>query len=255
MRWSGFRKAALGAACGTTLLCATARQAAGQDAATAVVGTVTDAATQRPLGNAQIVVVGTRLGAMADADGRYRITGITPGAVRLSARLIGYAQSTQNVTIAAGQTDTVNFALAQSAVTLSDVVVTGTGGAVQEKKLGNTVAKVDLRDLQNAPVNNPDEVLQGRVPGVSLLPTSGVTGEGARIRIRGNASLSQSNQPIIYIDGIRVHTGGGGGGGTSASRLNDIDPSSIERMEILKGAAAATLYGTEASNGVIQIFT
>ncbi len=255
MRWSGFRRAALGAACGATLLCSTARQAAGQNTATIVVGTVTDAATQRPLANAQIVVVGTRLGAMADADGRYRITGITPGAARLSARLIGYAQSTQNVTLAAGQTDTVNFALAQSAVTLSDVVVTGTGGAVQEKKLGNTVAKVDLRDLQNAPVNNPDEVLQGRVPGVSLLPTSGVTGEGARIRIRGNASLSQSNQPIIYIDGIRVDNGGGGGGGSSASRLNDIDPSSIERMEILKGAAAATLYGTEASNGVIQIFT
>lgn len=255
MRWLGLWKAATGAVCGAALLCTATRSASGQTTSAVVTGTVTDAATKLPLGNAQVLVVGTRFGAMADANGHYRITGITPGAVTLSARLIGYAQSTKSVTLTAGKTDTVNFALAQSAVTLSDVVVTGTGGAVQEKKLGNTVAKVSVSELQNAPVNNPDEILQGRVPGVSLLPTSGVTGEGARIRIRGNASLSQSNEPIIYIDGIRVDNGGGGGGGSSRSRLDDIDPSSIERMEILKGAAAATLYGTEASNGVIQIFT
>lgn len=255
MRRRGLWKTALGATCGAALLCASARTAAGQATSATIVGTITDAATRIPLANAQVVVVGTRLGAMADPSGGFRITGITPGTFTLSARLIGYAQQTRTVTLTAGQTDTVNFALAQSAVTLSDVVVTGTGGAVQEKKLGNTVAKVNMSELQNAPVSNPDEILQGRIPGVNLLPTSGVTGEGARIRIRGNASLSQSNQPIIYIDGIRVDNGGGGGGGSSRSRLDDIDPSSIERMEILKGAAAATLYGTEASNGVIQIFT
>jgi len=93
------------------------------------------------------------------------------------------------------------------------------------------------------------------------LPSSGMTGEGARIRIRGNASLSQSNEPIVFVDGVRINSSGdfsfniGAGGGGSPSRLDDLDPASIDRIEVLKGAAAATLYGTEASNGVIQIFT
>jgi TonB-linked SusC/RagA family outer membrane protein len=255
MRWFVRWEAALVAASGLALLTAGARSAAGQAARGSIQGTVTDAATGAPLANAQVFVAGTQIGALVGANGRYRILNVPAGPVQVTARLIGYGQLSKSATVAAGQPVTVDFALSQSAVTLSDVVVTGTGGAVQEKKLGNTVAKVDLADLRNAPVNTPDEVLQGRVPGVSMLPTSGVTGEGARIRIRGNASLSQSNEPVIYIDGIRMDNGGGGGGGSNRSRLNDIDPSSIERIEILKGAAAATLYGTEASNGVIQIFT
>ena len=96
---------------------------------------------------------------------------------------------------------------------------------------------------------------QGREPGVVGLSGSGLAGEAMKIRIRGNASLTQSNEPIIFVDGIRISSGGTSGGGASLSHLDDIDPSTIERIEILKGAAAATLYGTEASNGVIQIFT
>jgi len=115
--------------------------------------------------------------------------------------------------------------------------------------------------MQNQPVSSFSDLIQGREPGLVGLPSSGTTGEGARIRIRGSASLSQSNEPIVYVDGVRVDRGGGFGEGVSAggqgspSRLDDIPPESIERIEVLKGAAAATLYGTEASNGVIQIFT
>ncbi|HET7564878.1 MAG TPA: TonB-dependent receptor plug domain-containing protein, partial [Gemmatimonadaceae bacterium] len=237
-------------------LAARARPVAAQATGGVIEGTITDASTHAPLASAQVFVVGTRLGAMVNPDGKYHIAGVPAGSVQIQARLIGYAQVTKNATITAGQTTTVDFALAQSAVTLGDIVVTGTGGAVQEKKLGNTVAKVDVAALKDAPIRNPDEVLQGRVPGVSMVPSSGVTGEGARIRIRGNASLSQSNEPIIYIDGVRVDNGGSSGnGGATVSRLDDIDPTSIDHIEILKGAAAATLYGTEASNGVIQIFT
>ena len=100
-------------------------------------------------------------------------------------------------------------------------------------------------------------MIAGREPGVVSLPSSGYTGEGARIRIRGSASLSQLNEPIIYVDGIRVDRSAiqSFNDQGSPSRLDDIPPESIERVEILKGAAAATLYGTEASNGVIQIFT
>ena len=108
-------------------------------------------------------------------------------------------------------------------------------------------------------MSDVSNILQGREPGLVGLPSGGLTGEGAKIRIRGNASLSQSNEPIIFVDGVRINSGGGfgvgTGGGGSPSRIDDIDPSTIERVEVLKGAAAATLYGTEASNGVIQFFT
>src|SRR5690606_12120798 len=113
--------------------------------------------------------------------------------------------------------------------------------------------------LANVPIADFSQMLQGREAGVVALPSSGYTGEGARIRIRGSSSLSQLNEPIVYVDGIRVDrtAADNSGGGTQGnpSHLDDIPPDAIERIEILKGAAAATLYGTEASNGVIQIFT
>ena len=99
-------------------------------------------------------------------------------------------------------------------------------------------------------MNDISSILQAREPGLTAISSAGLTGSGARIRIRGNASLTQSNEPVIFLDGIRINSGGG-----QTSRLEDIDPESIERIEVLKGAAAATLYGTEASNGVIQVFT
>ena len=220
-------------------------------------GSVTDAGSGRRLPNAQLAVTGARVGTVSNDAGTFRITGASAGPTTVSVHLIGYSPTSKSVSVTAGQTTHVEFVMSQSAVTLSDVVVTGTGGAVQEKKLGNTVAKVNLAELKTAPVTTVDEVLQGRVPGVSLLPSGGVTGQGARIRIRGSASLSQSNNPIIYIDGVRMDNGGGFGNTAAPppSRIDDIDPGSIDHIEILKGAAAATLYGTEASNGVIQIFT
>jgi len=222
------------------------RPLAAQSSTGTIEGTVVDASSGRQLPNAQVVVAGTRLGAQSNARGDYRIVAVSTGPVSITARLIGYAPVTKRVTVAAGQTVRADFSVSQSAVTLSDVVVTGTGGATEEKKLGNTVAKISMEELKTAPVVKADEVLQGRVPGVSVLPTGGATGQGARIRIRGSASLSQSNNPILYIDGVRADNGGGFGGTAAppTSRLNDIDPESIERIEILKGAAAATLYGT-----------
>ena len=128
---------------------------------------------------------------------------------------------------------------------------------VEKRKLGNSIATIDLSSLDSAPIQTFSDILQGREPGVVGLPSGGQTGEGTRIRIRGSASLAQSNEPIVYIDGVRANNGGGltFNGGGSPSRLDDINPEAIERIEILKGAAAATLYGSEASNGVIQIFT
>jgi len=223
-----------------------------------VEGTVRDAATNRPLESVQVFVVGTTNGAVTNAQGQYRL--VIPNVTgefrtEIRARTIGYAQVTKAANLVPDQVAKVDFALAQSSLQLDQVVVTGSGQATEVKKLGNTVAIV--KPPQDMPMSDVSNILQGREPGLVGLPSGGLTGEGAKIRIRGNSSLSQSNEPIIFVDGIRINSGGGqaANGNVGSSRLDDFDPASIERVEVLKGAAAATLYGTEASNGVIQIFT
>jgi TonB-linked SusC/RagA family outer membrane protein len=232
-----------------------AAQLAAQEAAGVgtIEGTVREQTTGRPVELAQVHVVGKNIGATSNRDGAYRITNVPVGPVELRIGMVGFTPSSRTSTVAAGGTLKVDFALAPSAVQLEAIVTTGTAGATEVKRLGNTVATID--PPKYAPIKTASELLQGREPGVVGLSTSGLAGEGMKIRIRGNASLTQSNEPIVFVDGIRINSGGQSGGGTTISHLDDIDPSTIERVEILKGAAAATLYGTEASNGVIQIFT
>lgn len=226
-----------------------------------VQGTVTDANSGETLPGVQVVIAGMQLGSVTDLDGRYSIANVPAGEQEVQARFIGFRNASETVQVADGETVTVDFALRESVVDLDEVVVTGTGGPVEKRKLGNSIASINAQDLDVAPVQSFSEIIQGREPGMVALPSGGLSGEGTRIRIRGSASLSQSNEPVVYVDGVRVNNGGGfgglvaAGGGGSPSRLDDISPESIERVEVLKGAAAATLFGTEASNGVIQVFT
>ncbi|MCY3546710.1 MAG: SusC/RagA family TonB-linked outer membrane protein [Gemmatimonadetes bacterium] len=223
-----------------------------------VTGQVTDGASGRPLESAQVYIEGTALGTLTNSQGRYLFVNAPPGTHTVIAELVGYRSGSETVTVTAGGTSTVDFGLSVTAIQLDQIVVTGTGVATEKKKLGNSIATVDVGALENAPITSFSDVLQGREAGVVGLPGGGDTGSSGRIRIRGSASLSQSNEPIIYLDGVRIDRGSGGGWGAGQAatrRIDDIDPNSIERIEILKGAAAATLYGTEASNGVIQIFT
>ena len=222
-------------------------------------GKVTEAGSGRPLAGAQVFVAGTTVGSVTNDRGEYRITAAPARQVELRVRLIGFSPINRTVVVTAGQTVTQDIAVGVSALQLEQVVVTGTGAQVEVKKLGNSIATIQPPAF--APITTPSQLLTARDAGVTILAASGLAGEGSRIRIRGNASLSMSNEPIVFVDGVRVNSGGGfgdnagAGGGGRPSRLDDIDPSSIERVEVLKGAAAATLYGTEASNGVIQIFT
>ena len=220
-----------------------------------ITGTVTDGSSMRPLDAVQVYVPGTSVGTLTNSSGRYLMLNVPVGEVTVRVERVGYGQTEQTVTVAAGQTATLDFTLATSAVMLDEIVITGAGQATERRRLGNTVAAVDLERLQEAPIANFSEALQGRTPGVTLSQSGGMAGEASEIRIRGTSSLTQSNNPIIYIDGIRVSNDVDEGDAGGASRLDDINPEAIERVEILKGAAAATLYGTEASNGVIQIFT
>ncbi|MFQ5536716.1 MAG: SusC/RagA family TonB-linked outer membrane protein [Gemmatimonadota bacterium] len=226
-----------------------------------LVGTVRDAASQRPLEAVQVYIGGTGIGALTNSAGRFLLLNVPAGEATLVAELVGYRPASQTVTVVAGESTVVNLTMEQTAITLNEIVVTGTGIATEKRKLGNSIATLDASRLENAPISDFSQMIAGREPGVVALPSSGYTGEGAQIRIRGSASLSQSNEPIVYVDGIRVDRSSAGPSlagynpQSNPSRLDDIPPESIERIEILKGAAAATLYGTEASNGVIQIFT
>ena len=223
-------------------------------------GTVTDERSGQPLPGVQVNIVGTMVGNITDAQGRYRIVNAPPGPARLRARLLGYAAVDRTVTVEDGRSQTVDFALVSSPLSLDAVVVTGTAGGSQVREIGNAVGRVDAAKIaETSPAVNVQQLLGQRDPGVVVQPAAGMVGAGSAIRIRGTASLSLTNQPIIYVDGVRIDNSAAGGPsirqGRTASRLNDFNPEDIESIEIIKGPAAATLYGTEASNGVIQVLT
>ena len=220
-------------------------------------GRVTDGASTRPLESVLVKVDDTSFGVLTNASGGYIILSVPPGEYTVRASRVGYREGELTVTVTAGATAELNFEINQTAIALDELVVTGAGMVTEKRKLGNTITTINTASLENAPVSDFSQLIAGREPGVVALPSSGYTGEGARIRIRGSASLTQLNEPIVYVDGIRVDRSAvqNFNGQGNPSRLDDIPPESIERIEILKGAAAATLYGTEASNGVIQIFT
>ena len=224
-----------------------------------VEGTITDAASRAPIADAQITVEGTRLQGVTNARGYYRISNIPAGTVTLQVRRIGYKTLSTAVTLAEGQNFTGDYAITASVVMLEEVVVTGTAGKQERRAQGALVEDLSISDLSaKMPLGSATDALQSRVPGVSVTSASGSSGTSNQIRIRGAASISLSNEPLLYIDGVRVVSGGAAQfftGGQAYERLNDLEPEDIESMEIVKGPAAATLYGSDATAGVIQVIT
>jgi TonB-dependent starch-binding outer membrane protein SusC len=223
-----------------------------------VTGTVVDASTQRPLAGVQVTITGTRLGTLSSQEGRFLITNVPAGAQEVRATLIGYSRGSQQVTVQAGATATVAFELRETAIELEGIRVNPiTGREERRRELGTNTANIQTADINPAVVTTFSDVLSARAPGVNLQQASGTIGTAERIRIRGANSLSLSNEPLIYIDGVRASRsfGGFGVGGQDYSRLNDLAPSDIENIEILKGPAATAMYGTAAASGVILITT
>jgi TonB-linked SusC/RagA family outer membrane protein len=225
-----------------------------------VQGRVVDAATGRSLSSAQVSVPGTGVGGLTNADGRFLLLNVPVGEQTIDVLLIGYGAQQQSVLVRAGEVSTVEFRMASSALELDEVIVTGTAGGTQRRAIGNVVTAVNADQvIAQSPITSVDQLIGQRTPGLTMLPGTGQVGTGTAPAIRGVASISQGNDPIIYIDGVRMDSdprrGPGQRGGSNVSRLNDIHPADIESIEIIKGPAAATLYGTEASNGVIQIIT
>ncbi|HET7620910.1 MAG TPA: TonB-dependent receptor plug domain-containing protein, partial [Gemmatimonadaceae bacterium] len=231
-----------------------------------IVGRVTDARSHEGINGAAVHIEGGNQGAITGQDGAYRIPNVTPGSYTVAARRIGYTATRAQVTVVADQEVTADFALEAAAMSLDQVVVTGTAGAEQRRSIGNAVTGVNNAPEVLAKSAAPDlgKLLNARAPGVVVVPNSGRLGAGPNIQIRGRSSLSLDNSPLIYIDGVRVNNAVGTGPGQNGygsqnadvgGRLDDISPQDIESIEIIKGPAAATIYGTEAANGVIQIIT
>ena len=223
-----------------------------------ITGRVIDQDTQAPVIGAQVVIVGTQRGALTDAEGRYSITGVPAGTHDVRARRVGYAQSVQRVTVSDGGSASAAFTLASSATRLEEVVVNAVTGQEQRRaEQGTNTGNINVGDLNKGPITKMADVLQGRVAGVTLQSAGGSSGSGQRVRVRGANSLSLSNEPLLYLDGVLISNGKGGisTGGGDYSRLNDLNPEEIEDIEILKGPAASAIYGSAAANGVLLITT
>ncbi len=227
-------------------------------------GRVTEEGSGQPVVGATVVVANTRLGAVTGDDGRYTVTQVPAGRQSITVRMLGYAPKTAAVTVTDNGEAVADFSLERSASQLSQVVVTATGDQ-RRVEIGNAVATLRADSLMiAAPITSLGDMLQGRVAGLMTFANAGMTGSAPRVRIRGFNSLSQPNNPLLIIDGARVDntTGAGSGGGTNiqsygwtSGSMTSINPEEIESMEIVKGPAAATLYGTDAANGVIVIRT
>lgn len=256
MRWSSTRAAVIGAALAAVFATPPATLAA-QGTTGSVVVTVKDAAGG-PLPQVQVAVVNTMLGAQTDEQGKATIRNVAPGAQQIRAIRIGYAEQKKTVTVMPGQPVNVEFTLQAVAVSLGAVVSTATG-QTRRVEVGNAISTVDaVSEAKLKPIQNLQDMLNARAPGVQL-STGTQSGTGARVRIRGQGSLSLSNDPIYVIDGVRMTSSNGSfaffTGDAQASRVVDLNPEEIENIEIVKGPSAATLYGTDAANGVIVITT
>ena len=233
--------------------------------AVTVTGRVFEVNTRRPLAGARVTVAETGASAISDRAGVYRIASPSSGsALTLRVVLLGYAPVVKTVPANAVASD-FDIEMTPRALGLDDVVVTGTAGPARIREVGHSVAQIATSRIPE-PVTSIDNLLAGKVPGLTVLQSSGQAGSGSQIRLRGNASVALSNQPLVYVDGIRMRSDAyprnappsGNvlrGPNDVPSPLNDIDPSDVERVEIVRGPAATTLYGTEAATGVIQIFT
>ncbi|HXC25586.1 MAG TPA: TonB-dependent receptor plug domain-containing protein, partial [Gemmatimonadaceae bacterium] len=243
-------------------------------------GSVTDSASGQGLGGAAVLVEGTKLSTVTSDSGHFTLRNVPVGDQVVSVKLFGYKPAQRTVTMVDSQRTMVRFVLVPVPTVLSGVVTTATG--LQRKvEVGNDITTLNVDSIQRvAPVMSVTDLLETRVPGLTVMHTDGVPGDPSRLRLRGTGSIQLNNDPIIIIDGVRVYSqqsdprtnnlaktptaaiGNGlpaantaSGSFAAPSPLDQIDPSSIESIEVLKGPSATAVYGSDAANGVIIITT
>ncbi len=222
-----------------------------------IAGHVVDSVSGASLPGVRVSVVNTNLAGTTNADGRYIIREVPAGRTSIRAIRVGFVAQTLPVNVVSGQTTTVDITMNAAVIKLQEMVTTATG--VQRRiEVGNSVANLgDIsKKVETAPVSSLSDLIVGKTPGVSVLQGN-MIGSAPVVKIRGLNSLSLNNDPIYVIDGVRMNSSNTSVGftGTRVSYLAQLDPNEIQSVEIVKGPSAATLYGTDAANGVIVITT
>ena len=208
-----------------------------------VTGTVTDK-DGLPLPGVNVVVTGTTRGTITDIAGKYSIE-VPPGSKSLTFTFVG--MDPQEIEI--GSSTLISVTMSESAIGLEEVVVVGYGTS-KKSDLTASIASISMEDISESASLSINNMIQGRVPGVDIVSSSGMPGAGVSIKIRGVSSINNS-EPLYVIDGVQFFNDGG----ESFSVMSMINPQDIERIEILKDASAAAIYGANGANGVILITT
>ncbi|MCA9737443.1 MAG: SusC/RagA family TonB-linked outer membrane protein [Gemmatimonadetes bacterium] len=209
----------------------------------AVTGVVTTT-EGRPLQSAQVVIEGLQIGGLSNAQGRYLVQNVPVGQQRITIERIGFRPVTQTVEVRPGETAVADFQLEERAISMEGIVVTGVAAETPETQLPFTVERVDVDEITKIQTVNVAGLLQAKVPGAKVVQGSGAPGSEPSFQLRGPTSITGSQSPLVVIDGVITNGG-----------IADIDPADVESMEVVKGAAAAALYGSRASAGVVQITT
>lgn len=208
-----------------------------------VMGTVTQSGTGQPVEGAQVRLEGTSHAGITQANGRYLLVNVPAGTYTIVAEMIGHQTTRKEIIVNAGQATTENLMMALSAITMQEILVTGVAGATPRAKLPFSVDRVGVGELP-VPQLSAASALQGKVAGVMVSSGSGRPGAVPDILLRGPTSISGSQSPLYVVDGVILAAG-----------MADFDALNIENIEVVKGAAAASMYGSRAANGVVQITT
>jgi TonB-dependent SusC/RagA subfamily outer membrane receptor len=229
-----------------------------QDSVT-IRGSVVITGTSNPI-DYVVVAIGSAFRAATASDGSFILRDVPVGRHTITFRRLGYTPFGQDIVLVSGRDTTLAIALSPLPSRLNDVVTTGAGEA-RRLEVGNSIVSVNVDSIMNeTPAATVSELVANRLPSLLASRGTGAVGAPTRLRIRGLSSIESDNAPIIILDGVRISTdannlsvSNGGGENDLSNRLDDIDPNSIESIEVLKGPAASTLYGSEAANGVIVI--
>jgi TonB-linked SusC/RagA family outer membrane protein len=234
---------------------------------------------QQPLTGISVTVKNTSYGTATDPSGNYTINApLKPGSYALEFSGVGFKTVSQNLQVGSAENYTVSVALAEDALGLDEVVVTGTSEGTTRKQVGSYISTIKGDQLSKGATGNVLAALQGKTAGAQIIQNSGDPAGGISVRLRGTGSVNSSSDPLYIIDGVIINNntnrvtntqtgydGPGAGPGNTQSnnfvgspgqnRLVDINPADIDHIEVLNGAAASAIYGSRANNGVVQIFT
>lgn len=223
-------------------------------------GKVLESATRQPIAGATVRIENTVLGVPTDRDGNFSLTAsLQPGNYVLSVSYIGFKRKQVRFTLGDNsQVKLDDILLDEDPARAEEVVVTGASVLTSKKELGNAISTVTAKELQNGAAQQIDQALQGKIPGAMINQNSGNPGGSISIQLRGANTILGNTEPLYIVDGVIVNNDRNvllNLGGYAQNRLVDLNPNDIERIEVVKGAAAAAIYGSRANNGVIQIFT